>query len=227
MKNCFHKLGLRIANLHYTLPEAWNEEHMIDINAAQILLPMGGWVFQQHMRAIGRNALLLKMHGVKPIVTYRNLFDCIVSWCESRDHDVAVGRGNQYIFAPIHCPDWSNMSMEAKYAWATYNVTSWYFSFYVSWKEADIPTLFVNYEQHFKNEALSFDKMLRWAGIDHKATLANLATIASETKGKFNVGQSGRGMRLLPFELIDSIYTQAEAWGPRWGPILQEALLNE
>jgi hypothetical protein len=228
LNNCLNRLGFKKACLHRSLEGCWNEDHMVDRDAASILLPMGGWVIQQHTRAIGRNVELLKHFETKPIITYRNVLDSIVSWDESQRLNIMQGRGNVYTFSPIHVGSWDGMDQQQREGWMLYNVVPWYYSFYVSWREADIDKLFIKYERHYKDQAAGLKLILDFIGAElvRPVTRKELECIAKVTIGKPNVCKSGRGRELLSQKFIDRCYEQADFWGPKWGPIIREELLD-
>jgi len=208
IKNCFVLLGWRAATTHICLDEHFNEEHMVDAKIATALFPMGGFVFQQHTRAIGRNVEILREYGVKPVVTYRNVLDSLVSLKDSTGKDPRKG----YTFLPLHLPDLDQMSEDDKLWWLAYNMIPWWYSFYVSWRQADIDKLFIRYDEFYDNQTAGLAQILEFTGNpipeDGKLDLVSL-----HKGGKFNVGISGRGWDLPP-GIIDLAYSQAKAWGP-------------
>jgi hypothetical protein len=221
IKNCFLRIGFRPSSTHITFGDHVNEEHMVDGRSAALLFPLGGFVFQQHVRAIGRNVPLLKEFGVRPIVLYRNVLDSIVSWKESADRDTARGY-KQASHSPTYMPDWPTLSDRDKLLWITYNIVPWYYSFYVSWREADIESLFVNYDDFFRCQWKEFGQMTRHLGLDLKDI--DLKGAVGGRDGKFNVGVSGRGDS-LPDEVINIADRQASSWGVSWQHRLEEDLL--
>jgi hypothetical protein len=230
IRNCFGRMGLRAANLHYyAVDGAYNEEQLIDDAAAQILLPMGGWVINQHMRAIGRNAHILKRHGIRPIVTKRNILDCLVSWVESHDSNISNGRGWHYTFSAIHCPTaWKDFTERDKYAWTVHYVAPWYVSHYISWEQADIETMIVNYATHYGDQVRGLRRIMDWLGGGIKElTDEQLHGVASYQDGRKSVGIAGRGKEKFPADMIRDLEKQFITWGPEYGPKLIKQLIEE
>ena len=214
IKNCLIRLGLRPASTHITLDDNVNEEHMVDGRAATLLFPMGGFVFQQHVRAIGRNVPLLREYGIRPIVLYRNIYDCVLSWTEQATRDWTMGK-RQHTYSPLHIPDWGSLGDGDRLRWVAYNVVPWYFSFYVSWQEAEIEKMFISYERFFEDQPAGLRGILRFSGFYPLPDQRSLEAAAAPLGGKFSVGLSGRGAG-LPGEVKRIIEKQAEAWGPQW-----------
>lgn len=200
----------------------FNEEHTVDVNAANIIFPLGGFVVWQHSRAIGRNVPILKEHGVKPIVLYRSFLDSLVSLEEKTAQ--RTDKNLRATFAAIYIPYWREWTQIERQKWVAYNVLPWYFSFYISWMEADIDKLFVRYDSFYKDEVAGIEKILDFVDPflapfptkDIKKAVAHRDT-------SFNVGKSGRGQD-LDGSVIDIAVKQARAWGPVWGPVLEKEL---
>ncbi len=226
VKNTLHRMGLRPASVHAGVAGCVNEDSSVDMSLAAALFPMGGFVFQHHMRAIGSNVAILDMFNVKPIVMVRNVFDSVVSWKESMDKDVLDGKGNYNSHSSVYGAEWNTMNEHEKYQWIVFNVVPWYFSFYLSWKNAQIDTHFVWYETYYQDQVTGLKKILEHSEIDEGGSNGYLDSITSAFDGKFNVGKVGRGA-LLSREHRNLIRTQAQSWGPREGLLLEEDLCNQ
>jgi uncharacterized protein (UPF0297 family) len=202
----------------------YNEDHMVDARSAAILFPMGGYVCHQHTRAIGPNAVILKEYDVPVVVLYRNILDTLVSWEESCGRDEAAGRGPNHTFMPTHVPAWEKMSKLDRRIHVAYNILPWYFSFFVSWKEADANTLFMNYKEFYSDQVKGLQKIGRFIGM---VPSGDISHVTKHQDGRFSVGKSGRGRELLEPEVIEIAYAQARSWGPQWSPILIKELFDE
>ena len=193
IKNCFALSGWRPVSMHVAFDGHNNEEHMIDPRLATVLFPQGDFVIQQHVRAIGRNAPILAEFDIRPIVTYRNLSDSVVSLVDSTEKDFALGRGKGYTHVPIHLPDWTRMSLNDKLWWTIYNMVPWWCSFLLSWKESGLDCLFVDCDTFFADQVMGLRKMFDHVGVRPPDTLSQISSLR---RGKLNVGVSGRGERL-------------------------------
>jgi hypothetical protein len=208
IRNCFIRLGLKAAPLNAAEPGHYNEEHMLDRYAADLLIPLGGFTFYYHTRAIGRNIPILKDHGVTPIVTYRNVLE--------------------FIFLPMHGPsDWMSLGEDEKWTWIATNVVPWLFSFYISWHESGLHCLYVGYKKHYADEMAGMKRIIRWLRWEKVPTDEQIAKVIANQDGRFNLGETGRGRKVLPPKVIELVYTLAGAWGSYWGPRLTNELIEE
>jgi hypothetical protein len=215
-------MGWRSASCHLSLEGHYNEEHMVDIRSAAILFPLGGFVVQQHTRAIGRNVPILQEYDVPVIITYRNIYDSILSWKESTDKDASSGKGGQYTFAPIYIPFWKNWSDEEKQIWVAYNITPWYLSFWLTWRVADVPKLWIRYDEFYADQAKGFGQILNFLG-EPEPPMEVYEAHSRQKGGKFNVGKSGRGKEMLCEEAQNIINNQIRSW-VEWSEVMEEAL---
>lgn len=225
VKNCFVLLGWQSTSTHVCLEGHYNEEHMVDAKVATVVFPMKGLVFQQHTRAIGRSVEVLKMFNVKPVVLYRNVLDSVVSFYDSTDkgfRNNPTDKGGTFL--SLHLPDWPQMTRDERMLWVAYNVIPWWYSFYVSWRQADIESLFVGYEDFHKNQREGLKRIIEFTSGCCPYSDAQLETASMHKGSKFNVGVVGRGDN-LPRYIIDIAYEQAKTWGP-WREEIERCLLN-
>jgi hypothetical protein len=230
IRNCFLRLGLKSAPLNCAEPGFYNEEHMPQRDYTELLVPLGGFCFYYHVRAIGRTVPILRDNAIKPVVTCRNVLDTMVSFRDSHEQGIErLGReGCQYIWLPKHGPyDWHDFSDTQKWMWIASNIAPWLFSFYVSWHESGLDCLFVNYAEHYRDEIAGMNRIIDHLGWKDRPTDACLASVTSPRDGRFNLGKTGRGREVLPAEAIELTYTLAKSWGPAWGPILTKNLLED
>jgi len=212
--NCIGRLtGARRGDLHpFGAFGHWNEEPMISRDVADTMLRYDGWLFQMHIRAIGGNVPILSEHKIRPIVTVRNIYDSLVSWCDSHDRNLVDGKGPQYTFSPVYIPpQWTAWKQSEKWLWAANNVAPWYCSFYESWRGANIPTLLVKYEDFFSDQQEGIRRIFEWLGHSLPPD-ANLSHITEKTDGKLWQGRSGEGERKLPANIIRAIKNQVLSW---------------
>ena len=214
--NTLVRVGLRRASLHYGFEDHVNEDYTFDTTAAQILLPMGGFVFQSHARALGRNAPLLKHFDTPVVVTGRNIFDSLLSIKERTDVDWGRSAGCPLAFRntthlPLHLPGWGAMDDKDKFAWLVYNVLPWYLSFYASWQDADVRKLWVWYEEYFRDQPAGLEKILDYAEIPFRRDRVALESVSAPTDGKFSLGVSGRGMDSMSEAFVSKVLDQVMA----------------
>ena len=209
-----HRLtGLRKASCVATRGSIGDEEQRIDRPAADILFPMGGLIFQNHIRGSVSNLEILQEHGIRPIIVGRNVLDSLVS-IRNRFNEVAV-----QAWRAQPSKGWHKMTEDQQWRWLTYNVSPWFMAFYSSWYRAEIDKCYVWYEQHFKDQVKSLRSVLTFTGLLDFAEVSDEAILSccDHTDGNLssgpNAGQSGRGRREIPGKWIDVIADQARAWG--------------
>jgi hypothetical protein len=209
------RLGLRRASVHGIYWNAFNEEHIIDPEKASALFPLGGFVFQSHVRGIGRTVEILKAYKVPTIVTCRNLLDSLVSFKESTDFDWQHTRTQKEFVQSTHLglqlPEWGTMTELDRFRWVTHNMTPWFISFYVSWQEVDIPVHWVWYNEFFRDQIAGLTGIIKFIGAE-PVSMAKLEEVSSHWDGKYNCGIAGRG-KLLPPDCVEDVYNQIDAWG--------------
>jgi hypothetical protein len=223
--NSLVRCGLRRASVHGIVNGAYNEEHCIDPQAAACLFPLSGFVYQSHVRAMGRTRELLDSYKVPTVVTCRNLFDSLLSFKENTELD--------YLTNPVHfrktthigvlLPPWGDMNESQKWGWVVDNMTPWYISFYVSWKDCGFPTHWVWYEDYFRNQEQGLTKILEWAGIPQDR---QTASAWCPTDGKLSVGRVGRGLQQMPEWAKIRVMRHTEEWGSWYEDITRDLCKN-
>lgn len=226
VSNTIQRMGWRKSSIHLTFPGSYNEEPMIDAHAADFMFPASGQIFFAHMRAIGRNVDLLKLHEVPVVVMERNLLDSLLSWKESCDIDHAAGRGDQFIYAPIYGARWASLSEQQKWEWIVFNVVPWFVSFHLSWNSAEqqIPLHRIWYKDFFANQAKGLQNMLQFLKAEYIPRRSILEKMCDFRDGKFNVGVSGRGEEKIPYHVIETVKRSLFAWGDEDGIKLEREL---
>jgi hypothetical protein len=190
-----------------------DEDQRIDKPAANILFPMGGMVFQNHVRASPSNLPILQEHGIRPVIITRNILDSLVS-IHRRFNEV-----EEQEWRAQPSKGWRKMNENQQWKWLAYNVAPWMMSFYVSWLKADIPKLFVTYEGWFKDQVGGTRGILDHVGLSKLGTVTDeeIVKCTEHRDGNFSgSGVSGRGRKEIPIHIRAIIEDQAKAWGPRW-----------
>lgn len=222
--------GFIKANLTVNVGGNYSDEHrLVDEELAELLKAGRNRVFLHHIKASPTNLRILKKYPVRPIVIMRNALDCLVSLRDAYNSIDESGAG----LVPSE-GNWGTWDEEQKFKWLVYNALPWYYSFYLSWKIADISCLNVWYEEHFKDQISSFRRILEhvFEGnmSDHHRALMELdGKIEKYSVGKgggFVTGISGRGKKEIPSYLIDVAYDMAASWGPEWESQLKFDLLD-
>jgi hypothetical protein len=179
------------------------DEHMVHPFVAQTLFPLDKFVFHQHVKATKGNLDLLRNYDMPTIVTIRNIFDIMISVKEKMDAGIYV----PCVVSPV---PWIKVDEQQKWNWIAYNITNWNLAFYASWKMAEMPKLFVRYEDYYPNQWDGMKRIFEFLGTPrpHSAMIdSNYA--ADDT---LNVGISGRGAK-VPQWVQCIAYDQTRGWG--------------
>ena len=202
-------LRIKQASVVATRGSIGDEEQRIDIPAANTLFPLGGFIFQNHVRASQSNLPTLLEHEIRPVVVTRNMLDSLVS---IRDRFNLVS-GDDSRTNPT--TSWRTLPTNQQWRWLVYNVTPWMMAFYTSWFKAEIPKLFVSYEDHFKDQTKSIRLILEHTGFNSLGYVsdADIAICTDHKDGNHSgSGISGRGAREIPMKFQYIVRDQAKSW---------------
>jgi len=179
-------------------------------------------ICHQHARATIPNLHLLREFSIRPIVLVRNLCDVVVSL---RDH---LERESMATPTFSVSREFFDLSMEAQYDCIIEHGMPWFFSFYVSWFEAqkngEIDLLWVRYEDLMADKEATVKKILEFQGIQRtgdQIAEAVARTTGQGEKTRRNVGVSGRGQQILTELQVNRVHELA-----RFYPWVDFAPLN-
>jgi len=178
--------------------DALSREHEID-ELALLMHEIRGknWVSQMHIKWTRYTERVFQANGIKPIVTFRNIFDCVVSM------DDMLMKGEVDGFPMIRLPQGFKKMPEAeRLGFLTEYVGPWYIDYVVSWHRARIDNLKLYYETDIVGfNADTAAKILRFIGKDDLApdAVAKAFELTDEKKKKssrINKGVAGRGEKI-------------------------------
>ena len=180
----------------------------IDIFASQILLPMPETIFHQHTHGTSGNVAILNRFGIRPVVQMRNMLDSIVSVVE------LLSLGETQNLGIYYPQDFTDMSHDDQLWWAVKNLPSWYLTFYLSWKYADIPKLIIWYDTYYKNQIAGIRSILEHCGFLGSVDdgVIDLAANTIQIDSRFKFGLPGRGRQILTAKMVRDIEMQAMSW---------------
>jgi len=194
-----------------------SDAHNVSACLMQSFIGRAPRIFHHHSRATDGTVNILKWAEIRNnVIQTRNVLDCLVSLREvlniptTKMPDVITPEG------------WLEMNEYDQYLWLAYNVVPWYFSFYVSWQQADIEKIFVRYEDFFSDQVYGMRRVADFLGLN--PTDNDIEDAVKPKDRRFNQGVSGRGRKQIPEEIVDVIHTQAETWG-LWTQNIKETLL--
>lgn len=196
----------------------------VDPIAGQILLPMPCQVFHQHTPGTSGNVAMLKHHQLRPVVQMRNMLDSIVSVRE------LLATGNPQNIG-IYYPGWFKGMPDIQQLWWCVKVLpTWYFTFYLSWKYADIDKHIVWYDEYYKDQPAGLRRIFDHVRLSALGSVSDEALrMASEVVDKglsrFQFGRPGRGREILSPAMIEDIKGQAMAW-PEGNELIEQLIVR-
>jgi hypothetical protein len=178
--------------------DALSREHEVDELALLINEIRGvNWLTQMHVKWTPYTEKIFEVNGVKPIITYRNIFDCLVSM------DDMLVKGEVEGFPMIRLPqNYRKLPESERLAFLCDYVGPWYLDYMVSWSRVKLPTLQLHYDEDIQGFSEKTAEALRaFVGRDEVPLEAYLTAfdISDEKKRKsarFNKGVSGRGEKI-------------------------------
>lgn len=183
----------------------------INIFAAQLMFNNPRQIFHQHTCGTSGNVAVLKASKINPVVMMRNMLDSMVSLQELLSEGKPQGIG---IYYPHQI---ASMSTEAQLWWVVRNLPNFYFTFYLSWKYAEIDKLTIWYDEFYKDQVRGIRDILEFTGPKGTISDRNIS-MASEvitSEDRFKFGRPGRGKEILSKEMIWAIEEQASSWPER------------
>ena len=211
-------LGLRRVYLHvpYMNPdfvEGLACEQEIDELAVLIHELMGRpYIAHMHTKCSGYTERMLISRNIRPIVLFRNIFDCIVSL------DDMIMRGEVAEFPMVRLPRrYRQASAEDRLSFLCRQAGPWYVDFVVSWRRCRVKRLELSYAEDVQNVSeATVEKILAYLGVEvplEEAWAAFSLDGAGERRKavRFNVGKTGRG-QAIPLEGRRLVHAQAEMY---------------
>jgi hypothetical protein len=152
------------------------------------------WVSHMHTKWTPYTELVFRSHGIRPIITYRNIFDCIVSMDDMLMKREVAG------FSMLRLPKrYHDMPVDDRLMLLCQFAGPWYVDFVVSWSRVQLPVLRLYYDEDirgFSDEtAARLRSYLKLDEVDEQEFRAafNLVDDGARGRARFNKGVSGRG----------------------------------
>jgi hypothetical protein len=171
-----------------------------------VLSSPAGFVAQHHTRYTFYLALQLRMFRITPVITVRNIFDCIVSFDDMMLQWRRAARKPQWMSdAQFALPeDYQDLPAERRYWLLAHSFGVWLVNFYLSWKRGRAQTradwALIRYEDH----VLDPDRLVETLAAHLRMTpgqrdrLAEYAHRPDPSRARLNVGRRGRGAEQIP-----------------------------
>lgn len=155
---------------------------------------------------------MMASFNYKPIITQRNIFDCVVSM------DNMITKGHIAGFSMFRPPrNYSKIERPERLEYLCQYVAPWYIDFIVSWARTRLKPLMLDYEK----DLLGFDRKtalkirshldLTEVNIDVFCTAFELKTEAQKISARLNKGVSGRG-EAIPQTARDAVKRLADIY---------------
>ena len=166
-----------------------------------------GFIAQHHTRYSVFLALQMQLFGIVPIVTVRNILDCIVSFDEMMLQSKANSK-SWIMDPPFILPiDYAELDDEARCTILAHSYGTWLINFYLSWKRSHchpfVSPLFIRYEDHLLDRETLIKRLSGNVSMseEQEQRLRDFVHAPDQTLSRFNVGRSGRGAEKIPEHL--------------------------
>lgn len=173
-----------------------------------------GYVAQHHIRCTPYLCHQMRLFRIKPIVTYRNYFDTLVSLDDMFMDWRPSDPGTDHHFFDDGLPSkYVEMDREDRLHLLADRSTTFYIQFYLTWKKCEamglIEPLWVSYEKDFHGDKAKLaQRIAGFVGENHvdAAKLAEqLGETAPEKSARLNKGLVGRG-KDIPQSVRDKVH---------------------
>lgn len=190
--------GIRYLQSPYMNPdfvESLCREHEIDELALLSLeMSSGNWVSHMHTKWTPYTEKIFRAFGIKPIVTYRNIFDCLVSM----DDMIMAGQvgGFPMIRPPLR---YREMPQDERLELLCGMAGPWYLDYAVSWSRTKMDVLRLHYDDDIRGFGeVTAEKLRQFLGLEdipreEFLRAFELTDDAGKKLVRLNKGVSGRG----------------------------------
>ena len=176
-----------------------------------------GYIAQNHTRCSPHLSLQIKHHGIFPILTIRNVLDCIVSFDDmmmqwrSGNHSPAWMYDAQFALPT----GYTALAAHERYDLLARSFGIWLLSFYLSWsrcrKQGLVSPLVLKYEEDILDGERFVERLGAALALspDQLAKLSAYVANPDREKSRLNVGRAGRGRELIPESVADFLIGHA------------------
>jgi hypothetical protein len=172
-----------------------------------VLQNPAGFVAQHHTRCTLYLASQMQLFGIRPIVTIRNILDCIVSF-DDMMLQWRADQGDVRLDPQFALPlDYERRPPEARYTLLAHGFGIWLINFYLSWRrgirQGSADPLLIRYEDDVLEPDRLIEVLSRHLDLDpvQRARLGAFVERPDRERARLNVGRKGRGEALLPEHL--------------------------
>jgi hypothetical protein len=178
-----------------------------------ILRAPSGFVSQVHTRYSMYLALQLRTFGIVPIVTVRNLLDCIVSFDDMMMSWRSARTGEDWLSdAQFALPKgYADLDRPARLAILGRSFGVWLINFYLSWKRGGTQKLVTPLVIRYEDDILNKDRFVELItghiqmSDEQRSRLVAYTHSPDRVKSRLNVGVRGRGQQLVPPAVVEAL----------------------
>jgi hypothetical protein len=189
-----------------------------------IITSQDGLVFQTHTRYSTYLAFQIRRFGLFPIVTVRNILDCIVSFDDMMMTWRTRGGGAWTNDGPFALPlSYAELDAAERYDLLGRSFGVWLVNFFLSWRRCErqgvIRPLFIRYEDDILDGARLARRLREAAGLSEEQAgrLEDYVRNPDRERSRLNVGRSGRGRTLVPQAVSASLEDYARLFADEIG----------
>lgn len=187
----FQTLGLPF---HYD-----RREQELDVFLASCLHDQN-YATQAHVRYSEPTGMILRSFNIFPVVLVRNIFDCVVSFCDHLNTEDTAGSMGYFD------PGFREWPREKQLDAVIDLAMPWYANFFACWSNYKGPCVRTSYDEIMIDTPSVIMRAL--AGVGHEASDGEIRAAIESARGgatRFNVGRSGRGGEQLSIAQIERV----------------------
>lgn len=178
-----------------------------------VLAAPRGFISQVHTRYSMYLALQMRTFSISPIVTIRNLLDCIVS-LDDMMMSWRAGQGDEGWLSdpPFALPrTYTELDATTRLEILGRSFGVWLIGFYLSWKRGAaqklVTPLFIRYEEDILNKDRFVELITGHVPMSdaQKQRLVDYTHNPDRVRSRLNVGVSGRGRQLVPPSVVEGL----------------------
>lgn len=194
------------------------EEVFDEIAILRALIGTNGFVAHHHMQMSPYGADLIRNYNIRPIVTFRNIFDSMISMDDMRIKERPNIENAQHFFNDRLPSNYNDLDKEHRLMLIAQSTGVWIIQFFLTWKMCErfgfVKPLWISYEKDILGEKKMLVSRIAAFLNDDKLDLHRLVKAFLDDPKKvarFNKGVAGRGAD-VPASVRDFLYSCAKPY---------------
>lgn len=187
-------------NAPHFLGSNLREEVFDELAILRAIICQNGFVCHHHMQMNLYGAELIQNYDIKPIVTYRNIFDSIISMDDMRIKERPLGAKAAYYFDDRLPSNYNDLDKDDRLMLIAQTTGAWLIQFYLSWKMCErvgyVKPLWISYDNDILGDKQQLAiRIASFLGNDQIDLDKLFAAFSHDPKkvARFNKGVAGRG----------------------------------